>query len=119
MGINTMGASEGEENVRWSRSELVNALGKTVVYNEKELNQKFDDLAWLVDENLLAKYKEWAMRTIQENPWSEAIVAQETEKLWIWAQVAVNSYQRQFRSIFDNAANDNISFNDDTDSMAA
>lgn len=71
------------------------------------ITTNLENLRWLwIDPSLLLYFEDRIKKIIWENPGSEDIVVRELEKTWISVENLFASYNREFRSILSNAAND-------------
>jgi hypothetical protein len=78
------------------------------MYISPDIEKNLENLRWLIDENLFKQFEQRIASILEQNPWSEAIIAQETEKVWIWAQIAINNYKDLLYKTVKWGANDDF-----------
>lgn len=61
-----------------------------------------------IDATLFAQFEQRVKDIISKNPWSEAVVSWELQKTEISVENLFSNYSRQFRSILDHSANDDL-----------
>lgn len=77
------------------------------------IQANLESLQWLwIDPELFAQFESRIKEIIQQNPASEEVVAWELGKTQIGVEALFTNYNREFRSILDHAANDDIYFED-------
>lgn len=59
-----------------------------------------------IDPELFAQFEQRIINIIWENPWSEEVVVSELQKTGLSVEALFSRYDRKFRSILDQAAND-------------
>jgi len=78
-------------------------------YTNPDIKKNLEDLRRLwIDPELFAKFEERIKRIIWENPWSEDLVIWELWKTQISIENLLANYNREFRSILDRAADNNL-----------
>lgn len=74
-----------------------------------EISDRLKELQALwIDSELFAQFEQRIKKIIWENPWSEEVVVWELQKTWLTVETLVINSNRKFRSILNNAANDDF-----------
>lgn len=89
---------------------------KSEALNEKleaqinpEISDRLKELKALwIDPELFAQFEQRIKKIIWENPWSEEVVVWELERTWLTVETLVINSNRKFRSILNDAANNNL-----------
>jgi len=74
-----------------------------------EISERLKELEALwIDSELFAQFEKRVKDIISKNPWSEDVVSWELQKTQLSVENLFANYSRQFRSILDHSANNDL-----------
>lgn len=100
-----------------NRSEVLNAHLDGIV--NPEVWNNLENLRWLINPELFELFERRINEIISENQWSDEVIASELWKTTISAEKLLDWYTRTFRSVIEQAANDEYFWKNNDNLLAA